>query len=63
IVLEIVHVSGNGTSVSLKEMIYTRVFFPIVDPSFGSLLYSLSYVLVCFLPCLVLYRRRIFIKI
>ncbi|HEY8996344.1 MAG TPA: heparan-alpha-glucosaminide N-acetyltransferase domain-containing protein [Edaphobacter sp.] len=63
IVLEIVHVSDNGTSVSLKEMIYTRVFFPIVDPSFGSLLYSLSYVLVCFLPCLVLYRRRIFIKI
>ena len=63
IVLEIVHVGGNGTSVSLKEMICTRVFFPIVDPSFGSLLYSLSYVLVCFIPCLVLYRRRIFIKI
>lgn len=59
IVLEVIRIGGE----SLKEMIYTRIFAPIVDPSFGSLLYSLSYVLVCFIPCLVLFRRRIFIKI
>ena len=35
IVLEIVHVGGNGTSVSLKEMICTRVFFAIVDKPSG----------------------------
>ncbi|HTH53844.1 MAG TPA: heparan-alpha-glucosaminide N-acetyltransferase domain-containing protein [Edaphobacter sp.] len=61
IVLEVIHIGDHA--VSLKELIYTRFFAPIVDPSFGSLLYSLSYVLVCFVPCLVLFKRRIFIKI
>ncbi|MCU1225970.1 MAG: hypothetical protein JWQ42_4063 [Edaphobacter sp.] len=63
IVLEVIHVGGNGSMMSLKELIYTRIFSPVVNPSFGSLLYSLSYVLVCFVPCLVLFRKRIFIKI
>ena len=61
--LEVIHVEDNRNAVSLKELIYTRIFSPIVNPSFGSLLYSLSYVLFCFVPCLVLFRKRIFIKI
>jgi predicted acyltransferase len=63
IVLETIKVGGHGDTMSLKELIYTSIFSPIVNPSFGSLLYSLSYVLVCFVPCWVLFRRRIFIKI
>jgi predicted acyltransferase len=61
--IESIHIRQSGHLVTLKELIYTRVFYPIVDPSFGSLLYSLSFVLVCFVPSLVLYKRRIFIKI
>ena len=61
--LEVIHVEDNRNAVSLKELIYTRIFSPIVNPSFGSLLYSLSYILFCFVPCLVLFRKRIFIKI
>jgi predicted acyltransferase len=61
--IESIHIRQSDHLVTLKELIYTRVFYPIVDPSFGSLLYSLSFVLVCFVPSLVLYKRRIFIKI
>ncbi len=53
----------NGQDVPLSELIYLKVFSPIVNPSFGSLLYSLCFVLVCFVPALVLYRKRIFIKL
>jgi len=63
IVLEVLHLNVNGQSESLKELIYTKIFEPIINPQFGSLLYSLTYVAVCFIPCLVLYRKKIFIKI
>jgi len=63
IVLEVIQIGSNGNAMSLKELIYTRIFSPIVDPAFGSLLYSLCFVLVCFIPCWVLFKRRVFIKI
>jgi predicted acyltransferase len=63
IVLGVIRVGSDGSTVSLKRLIYSRIFAPIPDPSFGTLLYSLSCVMVCFIPCLVLYRKRIFIKI
>jgi predicted acyltransferase len=48
---------------NLQEWIYYHWFFPLVNPSFGSLLYAIAFVLVCFLPVLFLYRRKIFIKV
>ena len=63
IVLGVIRIGSNGSSVSLKMLIYRSVFAHVPDASFGSLLYSLSFVLACFVPCLVLYRKRIFIKI
>jgi predicted acyltransferase len=48
---------------SLQAVIYQRFFFPLVNPSFGSLLYSISFVLVCFVPVWLMYRKKIFIKI
>ncbi len=33
------------------------------DPAFTSLVYSISYVILCWIPIYVLYRRKIFIKI
>lgn len=62
-VLDIIPVGTNGQVLTLKDWIYTRVFCPIVNPSLGSLLYSLCYVLVCFVPAVLLYRKRIFLKI
>ena len=57
----IVHDGGRITD--LQQYIYLHWFFPIINPSFGSLLYALAFVLVCFVPVLLLYRRKIFIKI
>jgi predicted acyltransferase len=61
--LESIHFAHSGKTIDLKQLIYTRIFAPIVNPAFGSLLYSLSFVLVCFVPALLLYRKRIFIKV
>ena len=62
-VLEIIHWASDGKTVDLKEWIFTRIFAPIVNVQFGSLLYSLSFVLICFAPAFLLYRKQIFIKV
>jgi predicted acyltransferase len=56
-----VHVGSNHQT--LGQVIYSHIFALVPDRAFGSLLYSLSYVAVCFLPVLILYRKKIFIKI
>ncbi len=48
---------------NLQQWLYLHIFMPIVNPAFGSLVYSLAFVLVCLLPVVVLYRRRIFLKL
>jgi predicted acyltransferase len=54
----------NGARVTdLQQLIYLRGFFPLVNPSFGSLLYAITFVLVCFVPVLLMYRKKIFIKV
>ena len=57
------HVERAGQTANLQSLIYDKVFSSIVNPSFGSLLYSLAYVAVCFVPVAILYRKRMFIKI
>jgi predicted acyltransferase len=61
--LDHIHVVQSGQTISLQELIYTRIFSPIVSPAFGSLLYSLCFVLVCFVPAVLLFKKRIFIKV
>lgn len=47
----------------LREYIYQHWIVPFVSPANASLLYALAYVFACWLVMLVLYRRRIFLKI
>jgi predicted acyltransferase len=61
--LSSIFVHDGGRITDLQQYIYLHWFFPIINPSFGSLLYALAFVLVCFVPVLLLYRRKIFIKI
>jgi predicted acyltransferase len=56
-------VHDNGGTTTLQQYIYQHWFFPILNPSFGSLMYALAFVLVCFVPVLLMYRKKIFIKI
>jgi predicted acyltransferase len=58
-----IHARGYGPSANLQDAIYDKVFYPIVNPAFGSLLYSLSYVVVCMMPAAILYRKKIIVKI
>ena len=55
-----IHVS---TTQSLESWIYVTLFEPIVNPAFGSMLYSICFVAACWIPMCVLYRRKVFIKL
>jgi predicted acyltransferase len=49
--------------VSVVTPAYRWALHTIHDPAFVSLLYSLTYVAVCWVPIYFLYRKRIFLKI
>lgn len=55
-----IHVSSR---LNLQQALYRALANVISDASLASLLYSLAYVAVCWVPIYVLYRRKIFIKI
>jgi len=57
------HHVKNGIPVTLQQVIYERFFVPLGSPANASLLYALSYVAICWLAMLVLYRKKIFLKI
>jgi predicted acyltransferase len=61
--LNTIRVHDGAKVMDLQQYIFMKWFFPLVNPSFGSLLYAITYVLVCFVPVLVMYRKKIFIKI
>ncbi len=52
-----------GSRGSLGPFLYKNLFAPIHPPAVGALFYSISFVLVCWLPVLVLYRKKIFLRV
>jgi predicted acyltransferase len=58
--LDNIRLSAGG---NVQQWCYRTILHAIPDASFASLLYSLAFVAVCWLPTYVLYRQRIFIKI
>lgn len=61
--LHAIKVNCGGAAVSLSACIYQSLFSHIIDPSFGSLCYSLSFVAVCFVPNWVLFGKKVFLKL
>ncbi|RXH57882.1 acyltransferase family protein [Granulicella sibirica] len=61
--IDTIRVSCGGRTMSLQQCTYTGFFEHIVDPSFGSLLFSLAYVALCFIPNLILYRKKMFLRV
>ena len=53
----------NEQTVSWHDFIFQRFFAPLASPSFASLLYSLTFVLLCLLPMWLMYRKQIFLKV
>ena len=62
-ILRSIHLSSAGATSSLDHWIYSSFFMHLINPSFGSLLYSLTFVSVCFLVNIVLYQKKIFLKV
>jgi len=54
---------SEGVFRSLQDHIYEAVFAPLGSAEFGSLIYSICFVLVCWALMWVLYRKKIFFKI
>lgn len=60
----VVHLHDAGTTVSLRRFAFQHWFSPLsYDPYVSSLYWALAYVLLCWLPMLVLYRKKIFLKV
>lgn len=56
-------VRADGSQVSLQRSIYDNLFASWAGPMNGSLAYAIAFVLIMFMPMLILYRRKIFIKV
>jgi predicted acyltransferase len=50
-------------NLNVQQWLYRSIQHSVPDPAFASLLYSLGFLVVCWLFVSVLYRRKIFIKI
>jgi predicted acyltransferase len=57
------HVTYQGKSVALQDAIYQSVFLPWLPPRVASLGFAIAYVLLWYGILLVLYRRKIILKV
>ncbi|MBI4874500.1 MAG: DUF5009 domain-containing protein, partial [Acidobacteria bacterium] len=63
-VLEVIRWSGaDGKPVSLHVWVFARVFSPLASPMNASLLFAVSFVLLLYLPALVMWRRKWFLRL
>jgi predicted acyltransferase len=51
------------SGINLQQLLYRSITHVVPNQPFASLLYSLAFVAVCWIPIWMLYRRSIFIKI
>lgn len=60
---ENIHVMENGRPMGLLPWAYRHTLAQIPDPGWAAFSYSLSIALICFIPAVILYRKKIFIKL
>ncbi len=58
-----IRLQREGHSVSLRTHAYRKLFAPNRSTPLRSLSFAISYAALCFLPNLLLWRRRIFLKV
>ena len=58
-----IHLQRDGHSISLRTHAYRKLFAPTRSTPLRSLAFAVSYAALCFLPNLLLWRRKIFLKI
>jgi predicted acyltransferase len=57
------HVSYNGRSTAVQDAVYQAVFLPWLPPRVASLAFAITFVLLWYGILLVLYRRKIILKV
>ncbi len=62
-VLSWIHLDLHGKTVNLQEYLYQTIFVPNFSPINASLAGAITYVLILMVPMLILYRKKIFIKV
>jgi predicted acyltransferase len=62
-VLYTVRVPSGAVPMDLQRFLFTKIFAPIGNLAFASLLYSIAFALFCAIPVAILYRKKIFLKI
>ena len=63
ILLRWVHLPAGGETLNGYAWLYQQVFVPIAGPMNGSLLFAIAHVVFFWSILLILYRKRIIIKI
>jgi predicted acyltransferase len=58
-----VHLQHGRRTITLQDGLYRALFGGIASRPLGSLLYSIVFVAVCWLPIYAMYRKRIFLKV
>lgn len=61
--LSSIHVHVGTAKLNLSQIFFYKVLAGLPSVSFASLIYSLCFVLVCFIPMAVLYHKKIFLKV
>ena len=61
--LSAIHWKQGDTEINAKEWLYNTVFQSLAPTAFGSMLFAIGYMLLCWLVCKWLYMRKIYIKI
>jgi predicted acyltransferase len=54
---------ASGETTSVTNWIYTSLFLQLASPVNASLLYALAFVVVCWVAGLILFRRKIYIRL
>jgi predicted acyltransferase len=58
-----IHLNLHGQTVNLQEYLYQTCFVPFFSPINASLAGAVTYVLILMIPMLILYKKKIFIKV
>jgi predicted acyltransferase len=61
--LDLIHIHVNGHTENPVQYLYPHLWAHLGPGGFPSLMYSISYMLVCWIPMAILYKKKIFIKI
>jgi len=62
-VLDLIHLSHNGHRSGPLGWLFFNVFAKIPDGGLASFTYSFTYLVICFIPVWIMYRKKIFLKV